>query len=193
MEPARPLHDIFSELARDPAAQRGEGAEPGDALRAGGHGELPDALVAEAIVSYAGTAPAEVAEHLAPFVTGHGPVPYEDPAGLDVTHGLDLLATAPVAEPAPEDAASEDAASEDPFDLAFGEGTGAAEPVEAVAFDPATGTEGAVVGVETGSYPGAPDPEPEPDQADLFPGPPGSGEPAESGEPGEEPAGEDAG
>jgi hypothetical protein len=175
MEPARPLHDIFSELARDPA-------EPGDALRAGGHGELPDALVAEAIVSYAGTAPAELAEHLAPFVTSHGPVPYEDSAGLDVAHGLDLLATAPVAEPA-----AEDAAPEDPLDLAFGEGTGAAESVEAVAFEPAAGAGGAVVGVETGSYPSSP--EPEPDPADLFPMP----GPPESDEPGEEPAGEDAG
>jgi hypothetical protein len=170
MEPARPLHDIFSGLAHGPA-------EPGDALRAGGHGELPDALVAEAIVSYAGTAPAEVAEHLAPFVTGHGPVPHEDPTGLDLAHGLDLLATVPPPEPA-----TEDSAPEDPFELAFGEGTGGegtggGEPAGAVALDPATGTEDVLVGLEAGSDPGMAQPEPDP--ADLFPMP-GPAEPDEA-------------
>jgi hypothetical protein len=184
MEPVRPLHDIFAGLASDPAAQRGGAAEPGDALRAGGHGELPDALVAEAIVSYAGTAPAEVAEHLAPFVTGHGPVRYEDSAGLDVTHGLDLLATVPPPEPA-----TEDSAAEDPFDLAFGEGTGDGEPVEAVGFDPVTGTEDVLVGLEAGSDPGLPEPDPDTDPVDLFPMP----GPPEPDEPGEEQAGEGGG
>lgn len=189
MEPVRPLHDIFAGLANDPAAGRGEGAEPGDALRAGGHGELPEALVAEAIVSYAGTAPAEVAEHLAPFVTGHGPVPPEDPAatGLDLAHGLDLLATTPPPAPATED----DAVPEDPFDLAFGEGTGGGEPVDAVAFDPAAGTEGVVAGLDAESYPGGPL-EPAPDPVDLFPmpSPPESGDPGE-GDPGEGDSGEE--
>jgi hypothetical protein len=57
------------------------------------HADLPNDLVSEAIVNYADTAPAEVAEHLAPFVMAHGPVPGE---GDDHADGLGLLASAPV-------------------------------------------------------------------------------------------------
>ncbi|MEV4618106.1 hypothetical protein AB0J74_05215 [Asanoa sp. NPDC049573] len=82
---ARPLKDVFSDLVGDPSA----GA---DALAAAGH-DLPADLVAEAVVSFAGTAPAEVAEHLAPFVTANSGVPAEtDGTG---TEWFDLLATAP--------------------------------------------------------------------------------------------------
>jgi hypothetical protein len=81
---ARPLKDVFTDLVGDPSA----GA---DALAAAGY-DLPADLVAEAVVSFAGTAPAEVAEHLAPFVTANSGVPTDD-AGTD--DWFDLLATAP--------------------------------------------------------------------------------------------------
>lgn len=184
MEPVRPLHDIFAGLASDPAARRGEGPEPSDALRDGGHGDLPEGLVAEAIVSYADTAPAEVAEHLAPFVAGHGPVPLDDPAaaGLDVTHGLELVATAPVADPG-----TVAEVDDEPFDVAFGEGTGG-EPVEAVELDP--DLDPADVAFEVPADPGFPvEPAlglPETDPADLFPmpGPPEAGDAGEPDDPG---------
>jgi hypothetical protein len=81
---ARPLKDVFADLVGDPSA----GA---DALAAAGY-DLPADLVAEAVVSFAGTAPAEVAEHLAPFVTANSGVPTDD-AGTD--DWFELLATAP--------------------------------------------------------------------------------------------------
>jgi len=83
---ARPLKDVFTDLVGDPSAAA-------EALAGAGH-DLPPDLVAEAVVSFAGTAPAEVAEHLAPFVTAHSGVPAEseldEPAGW-----AELLATAP--------------------------------------------------------------------------------------------------
>ena len=82
---ARPLKDVFSDLVGDPSA----GA---DALAAAGH-DLPADLVAEAVVSFAGTAPAEVAEHLAPFVTANSGVPGE--GGAETGEWFELLATAP--------------------------------------------------------------------------------------------------
>jgi hypothetical protein len=157
MDEARPLRDVFADLVGDEAARQAHAADPDGFLAAAGHADLPDGLVGEAIVSYADTAPAEVAEHLAPFVMAHSPVPVEDDlpaAALDAAHGLDLLSTAP-AEPvlddptlaahagaelvgpeaaghdaAGHDAAGHDAAGElaDPFGLDFGHGdTG--EPV----------------------------------------------------------------
>src|SRR5690606_37616813 len=67
MDATRPLHDVFADLAGT-----GHG-EPAEVLRANGHGDLPDGLVAEAVVNYADTAPMEVAQHLAPFVRAHSP------------------------------------------------------------------------------------------------------------------------
>jgi hypothetical protein len=101
MEPARPLREVFAELAGT-----GSTGDPGGLLR-----DLPDDLVAEAVVSYAETAPVEIAEHLAPFVSAHSAVGSESPSPEG---WLDLLATAPV----PVDAADEP-------DLGFGTG---AEP-----------------------------------------------------------------
>lgn len=91
MEPARPLRDVFADLA-DQADQAAGHADTGSAppdLRAAlaGYGDLPDDLLVTAIGSYAGTAPAEVAEHLAPFLA--------EPAA-DPVAGLNLLASAPV-------------------------------------------------------------------------------------------------
>jgi hypothetical protein len=89
MDDARPLREVFADLAGGtPGTHPGAThADAGSAL--GGHEGLPADLLATAIGSYADTAPAEVAEHLAPFLT--------DPdAGIDV--GLELLADAPVGD-----------------------------------------------------------------------------------------------
>lgn len=99
MESARPLRDVFNELVGEERADR-------DAvLRDSGHGDLPGGLVAEAVVSYADTAPVEVAEHLAPFVMAHSAVPVDGLMEADAEPAavLDLLATAPAgADPAAE-------------------------------------------------------------------------------------------
>ncbi|MFC4070433.1 hypothetical protein [Actinoplanes subglobosus] len=92
-----PLRDVFAGLA-------GNGGDPGDFLR-----DLPADLVAEAVVSYADTAPLEVAEHLAPFVAARF-----DESDASETW-LDLLASAPVEEEA-----------SGPEDLGFGTGYGTA-------------------------------------------------------------------
>jgi hypothetical protein len=93
MAAARPLKDVFAELTGDDAGR------PDAALAAGGHGDLPADLVAEAVVSYADTAPVEVAEHLSPFVMAHSGVPMDDDAAVDgAAEWADLLATAPALE-----------------------------------------------------------------------------------------------
>ncbi len=93
MDEARPLRDVFAELATDEDARRAHAADPEGFLQAHGHTDLPGQLVNEAIVNYADTAPPEVAEHLAPFVLAHSPIPVED--GIAPADGLHLLATAP--------------------------------------------------------------------------------------------------
>jgi hypothetical protein len=119
MASARPLRDVFSELAAS-----GPGAGADAVLAAHGHGELPEGLVAEAVVSYADTAPVEVAEHLAPFVMAHSPV---YPAVTDPGSWLDVLTTAPEALDAePEVALPEAVLDVDPADLDFGGGAPAA-------------------------------------------------------------------
>jgi hypothetical protein len=142
MAPARPLRDVFADLVGDPSAAD----DPAALLRDQGHPGLPDHLVAEAVVSYADTAPVEVAEHLAPYVTAHSAV------GADAAPGdeppaswLDLLGTAPdVAGPAdiddlaPEPGESGDAASlhaGPDLDLDFGTGAGPVPVVETDADD----------------------------------------------------------
>jgi hypothetical protein len=97
MDPARPLRDVFTDLTGDPAARAGH--DPAAVLAANGHPDLPDTLVAEAIVSYADTAPYEVAEHLAPYVMANSAVPAADPTAPDTDPAtwLDQLATAPEA------------------------------------------------------------------------------------------------
>src|SRR5690606_18249994 len=124
MDATRPLHDVFADLAGT-----GHG-EPAEVLRANGHGDLPDGLVAEAVVNYADTAPMEVAEHLAPFVRAHSPVPTTDPT-LTAPTWLDALQTAPVVvdpgtdldagahgfDPGADDVAALDPAALDPAGL----------------------------------------------------------------------------
>ncbi|SNT20146.1 hypothetical protein SAMN05421812_103699 [Asanoa hainanensis] len=108
---ARPLKDVFTDLVGDPSAAA-------EALAGAGH-DLPPDLMAEAVVSFAGSAPAEVAEHLAPFVTAHSGVPVEseldEPAGW-----AELLATAP--EPG-----GTELDDDVPLDLPVGDPPGAAE------------------------------------------------------------------
>ncbi|HEX5997611.1 MAG TPA: hypothetical protein VFY84_20935, partial [Jiangellales bacterium] len=95
MTEGRPLHSVFSELLRDDVARQAYAADPGELLGQAGHGELPDDLLAEAIVSFADTAPPEIAEHLAPFVMAHSAVPVHDGEPPSPATGLELLADAP--------------------------------------------------------------------------------------------------
>ena len=94
MASARPLRDVFADLV----GARGAVGDPAAVLSEHGHPGLPADLVAEAVVSYADTAPVEVAEQLAPWVMRHsapgaGPVTGDEPgAGW-----LELLGTAPEA------------------------------------------------------------------------------------------------
>lgn len=89
MERVRPLREVLDDLAG-----AGPGAAPRHALDQAGHGELPAGLVAEAVASYADTAPIEVAEHLAPFVTAHRTSGEAEPGAA-----LDLLVSAPLPPP----------------------------------------------------------------------------------------------
>jgi len=89
METARTLRDVFAALAGhgDAGADAAPAESDHRALLAP-HEGLPDDLLSTAIASYAGTAPAEVAQHLAPVVTAR----VADPQHT----GLSLLASAPV-------------------------------------------------------------------------------------------------
>ncbi len=98
MSSARPLHEVLDELVGDADTGRAHG-DPEAYLAANGHPDLPADLVAEAVVSYADTAPVEVAEHLAPYVTAHSAVPVEDVSSAD---WFGLLTTAPAGGLAPE-------------------------------------------------------------------------------------------
>lgn len=152
MEPLRPLRDVLAGLAGDEHARLEHGGDLSGLLAAEGYPELPDDLVAEAVISYADTAPAEVAEHLAPFVTANSPVPLDDlaadPAGP--AEALDLLATAPTelsTDEAPvetdddlaDDTLPDLVVDDEVFSLDFGEGDAAA--VEASAADAADAAE----------------------------------------------------
>ncbi|MET8147814.1 hypothetical protein ACIBSW_28265 [Actinoplanes sp. NPDC049668] len=142
MAAARSLHEIIAGLT----GGAGTSGDLAAVLHAGGHPDLPEELLAEAVVSYAGTAPAEVAEHLAPFVMAHGPIAEGDAGAGDIGQLPGLLATAPAggfdddpdlaAELDPpveagdgEGDALDDLAAEPgwaPLDMAFGHGHAAA-------------------------------------------------------------------
>lgn len=77
------LHDVFDALAGQPDRSASE------MLHDAGYGDLPPELVGDALVNYADTAPVEVAEHLAPFVTAH-----TTDAAPDLDAGLGLLSGA---------------------------------------------------------------------------------------------------
>jgi hypothetical protein len=159
---ARPLRELFADLVGDAEARHAYGSDPAGYLAAHGHPDLPEPLVAEAVVSYADTAPVEVAEVLAPYVTAHGPVPAAeadaDPDTGSAADWFDLLTSSDVAddpfgehpgeEPGEEPAADPDpqvgdvaGAWADPAELDFGTGAGAAaapetEPAEAAGAEP---------------------------------------------------------
>lgn len=112
MAPARSLHEIFAGLTGDAAAH----GEVAAVLHANGYADLPAELLTQAVVSYAETAPAEVAEHLAPLVMANSPVPGAEGTALAESGSpLDLLAAAPTAvlDDASLDDAGFDAASLD--------------------------------------------------------------------------------
>lgn len=105
MADVRPLKELLSDLVGS-ADTHADG--PAAYLAEHGH-DLPPDLVAEAVVSYADTAPPEVAEHLAPFVTAHT-------SGLEPeSDWFDLLTSAP--DPADDlDAEPDVDALHDPHD-----------------------------------------------------------------------------
>jgi len=101
MATARPLRDVFADVAGDDGARA---SDPAELLRTSGHGDLPDHLVAEAVTSYADTAPVEVAEHLSPYVMANSAVPGVD-TEVDPASWLEALATAPEVDDATVDPA----------------------------------------------------------------------------------------
>lgn len=129
MASGRPLHELLADLAGDGDAARAHG-DPETYLAANGHPDLPPDLVAEAVVSYADTAPVDVAEHLAPYVTTHSAVPTDEPPAQD---WFGLLTTAPAEDLAPEladdmtDEPSPDLDHDRPEALDFGAGSTAFE------------------------------------------------------------------
>jgi hypothetical protein len=150
MERARPLRDVFSDLVGTDTVDH---AGPAEVLRAGGHPDLPDTLVAEAVGSYADTAPIEVAEHLSPYVMAHSPVPQVDAPEADPAGWFDAVASAPAADLGADPLGGLDdladvahvagpahapAAADPGHDLAFGHGS-ASGPDPAGGADP-TGT-----------------------------------------------------
>jgi hypothetical protein len=116
MSAARPLRDVFADLAGD----HGDAMAP-DVLAAHGHPDLPDGLVAEAVVNYADTAPIEVAQHLAPYVMAHSPVPQPD-GDDEPPPWLHALTSAPVVVEVPPDPVDEHPMADHALDLDFGAG-----------------------------------------------------------------------
>ena len=96
MDHARSLHSVFTDLTGERDYAEASGLRPDEVLAAGGHPDLPEGLVAEAVVNYADTAPYEVAEHLAPYVRANSAVPQPvEATGEPEPHWYDLLTTAP--------------------------------------------------------------------------------------------------
>src|SRR5215469_14962088 len=95
MPPARPLRDVFADLSGTAAGSGVDARSPEALLADAGHPQLPAGLVAEAVVSYADTAPIEVAEHLAPYVMAHSAVPTGAVDDVDQPRWLELLSAAP--------------------------------------------------------------------------------------------------
>ncbi len=194
MDPARPLKSVFADLA----AEDGPGHARDEVLAANGHPNLPDGLVAEAVVNYADTAPFEVAEHLAAYVQANSAVPQSGadaaapepdwygllttaPPVTDLAAGPDAL-DAEMAGLGPTSAPSAAADHADPADLRFGHGGHEPAPVD-----------------EPDGLPGGDEPPGAPPTADGFAGAdpsgldgdtlgPGRGAPDQDGdEPGDDP------
>lgn len=91
------LREVFEELAG------GGHPDPAAVLREHGF-DLPDAELRYALVSYAHSAPVDVAGHLQPYVMANSPVSWEDtPEVATLADGLGLLTTAPPPDAVPED------------------------------------------------------------------------------------------
>lgn len=125
MQAARPLRDVLTDLVGD-----GDAAGPAEVLAAGGHAGLPVELVAEAVGSFADTAPIEVAEHLSPYVMANSPVPLPDAPDVDLSGWLEAVTTAPPAPDVDPTALLDDAPADTDFgataaevdDISFGQG-----------------------------------------------------------------------
>lgn len=145
MDAARPLRDVFADLASDDAARQTYRADPDGFLAANGHGDLPADLVAEAVVSYADLAPLETAEHLAPVVMAHSAVPFDGADGIpEDLHGLGASDDVTVATPDPLAALDLLATAPAPADQGETAGIGdedAAELADVDATEPAYATE----------------------------------------------------
>jgi len=92
LEQVRSLRELFASMSHG-------STDPATALAASGHADLPGHLVTEAIISYADSAPVEVAEHLQPYVVANSAVPAPEghPApGAELHDGFALLTSAPV-------------------------------------------------------------------------------------------------
>jgi hypothetical protein len=112
MADVRPLRELLTDLVGD------AGAHPDGAqmyLAEHGHADLPPELVAEAVVSFADTAPPEVAEQLAPFVTAHT-------AGDEAGDWFDLLTSMPLGDTTDTLDGAEEPWSADDFDSDPGQG-----------------------------------------------------------------------
>lgn len=151
MTSGRPLHELLADLVGDADAARAHG-DPETYLAAGGHPDLPPDLVAEAVVSYADTAPVDVAEHLAPYVTTHSAVPTAEPAAED---WFGLITTAPAEDLSDDDLSddpgfADDLSGEQPWSpdedhdhasaLDFGAGSEGVDSPHHAAADPAGGS-----------------------------------------------------
>jgi hypothetical protein len=95
MPPARPLRDVFAGLSGTGDGSGADARSPDALLAEAGHPQLPAGLVAEAVVSYADTAPIEVAEHLAPYVMAHSAVPTDLVEDVDQPSWHEMLSGAP--------------------------------------------------------------------------------------------------
>lgn len=142
LEPLRDARSVRSVL--DDLVGAGEAAgDAAQALRAAGHEDLAPELVAEAVVSFAAVAPPTLAEHLAPFVTAHSPAAVDaDPApvGADAGWGLELIATAPVADLADLGDAT-DPSGRDPLDRLDSVGPDPAEDLDVADPEPLSGAD----------------------------------------------------
>lgn len=163
MNAPRPLHEVFSERAHELAEDRYA------ALDGAGHPDLPDALLAEAVVSYADTAPAPVAEHLSPFVTAHHADRFGEPVdtGADLSQGLALLASAPAVTGTDLDDA--DLSGPAPADAPADAPAASGQP------DPAVDGLDFGGGAGNGHAPGPEAPAPEPPAGEVAPSPPANG------------------
>jgi hypothetical protein len=136
MSSARPLRDVFADLTGGGNATDDPQALLGDH----GHPALPEHLVAEAVVSYADTAPAEVAEHLAPYVTTHSAVGADPmPGDESPADWLDLLSTAPAGPDLADEPADIDDLTPPPDGL--DDATGPDDPGPALDFGTGAGVE----------------------------------------------------